>query len=348
MSTNTEQNTIDATVEDDLDLFSSEFFGQNKGQPETAISEEEDSSDDASTDAQIEQDDTQSGDDDTSATEEDDEDDEGEEEDEAPVAESEPKPKKSRFQERIDELTAKAREEERQRIELQRKLDELIAQSEVKKEEPKAPAPKAAEDAGGPKPDDTNEDGTEKYPLGEFDPRYIRDLSRFIISQENEAVKQREAEEAQQREIEAQKEALQSSWNEKLVPAQERYPDFQEKGQQLIDSFAGIDQQYGEYLTQTLMEMDYGPDVFYYLANNVDEARKIVDSGPKKAVMAFGRLETKFAIADEEKQKARPKVSKAPTPPPTNKGSAVAVAEVPDDTEDLDAFAKKLFNKKRR
>ena len=93
--------------------------------------------------------------------------------------------------------------------------------------------------------------------------------------------------------------------------------------------------------------MDHGPDVLYYLSNNVDEARKIVESGPQKATLSLGYLNGKFADVESEKRKARPKASNAPPPPPKNKGSSRAFAEVPDDTDDLDAFSKKLFSKKR-
>ena len=92
------------------------------------------------------------------------------------------------------------------------------------------------------------------------------------------------------------------------------------------------------------MEMDAGPDVFYYLANNLEEAEKIVNAGPRKATIALAKLEAQFVSAKIDK--APPvKVTKAPAPPPQLKGSAVAKASVPLDTDDLDAFSKVLFSK---
>ena len=158
----------------------------------------------------------------------------------------------------------------------------------------------------------------------------------------------REQEEADRQEQEDQRAQLQAEWNDKLVPARERYPDFQEKGQNLVSAFEGIDPNYGEYLTTTLMNMEFGPDVLYYLANNMDEAHKIVQSGVAKATVALGRLEAKFAFANEEKQKARPKVSQAPTPPPANRGSAVAKPSIEADTDNLDDFEREFFKKARR
>lgn len=325
------QTPVESTVDDDLDTFSDVFFGRKAPDDEQASSEKvetDTTEDDAQEDTQPE--------DDTLANDED----EDEVVEEAPE-DAQPKPKKNRFQERIDELTAGKREAERKAADLEARLAKLEQTSKP------APIVEAAENTG-PTPEDTNEDGTDKYPLGEFDPNYIRDLTRHTLQTEREALKKEEEEKAQQTEMEAQRAALQTSWEEKLVPAQERYPDFREKGEALVDSFSGLEPAYAEYLTATLMSMEYGPDVLYYLSKNPAEAHAIVNSGATKATIALGRLESKFAFAEEEKQR-RPKVSQAPTPPVhLNKGSAVVKVEVPDDTDDLDAFANKFFDKKRR
>ena len=160
-----------------------------------------------------------------------------------------------------------------------------------------------------------------------------------------EVMLQREQEETQQRQIQQAQQELQAAWGEKLDTARERYPDFNEKGQELIDSLGEIDQQYGEYLSTTIMEMDHGAEVLYYLASNPEEARDIIASGAKRATIALGRLEARFEEGSAEKPKARPKVSKAPPPPPKNKGSAVAAGTtVRGDEDDLDAVARALFS----
>lgn len=327
MSTN--ENPVDST-DLDLDSFSDELFGRTPSTPEPASSEEPSVDEDVDTDAPT--DDTQPEETDTLENEDELE----QEEEEAP------KPKKTRFQERIDKLTGEAREAQRERDELRARLEKL------EKGSPE-PVPAAKKEPGtAPSPTDKNDDGTDKYPLGDFDANYIRDLTKHTLQQERAAIEKAETEKRQLAERESQATALASNWNEKLEPAKERYPDFQEKGEQLIDSFEGIPPAYGEYLTGTLMAMDYGPDVLYYLANNVDEAKKIIAMGAQKATIALGRIEAKFALAEAEKQTARLKVSNAPEPPQhQNKGSAVSRVEVPDDTDDLDAFEKKLFKKRR-
>src|SRR5690606_13295759 len=99
-------------------------------------------------------------------------------------SEEEPKPKKSRFQERIDQLNEKARLERERADALESRLRAL-----EEKKEPTPEAPKETKADDGPKPDDKAEDGSDKYPLGEFDPQYARDLIRHTLKQEREAQK---------------------------------------------------------------------------------------------------------------------------------------------------------------
>lgn len=328
------ENTPVESVEDDLDAFSDVFFGRKTETEEAATSEEAEDVESTDSDANENDSDTQP------------EDDTLEDEDEEPLDEPEPAPepkKKTRFQERIDELTGKAREAERERDALKARLEKLEQSATP------TPAPQKAVEVVGPTPEDTNEDGTEKYPLGEFDPGYIRDLTKHTLEVERQAMVERDEQARQEREMEEQKAALQSEWNEKLVPARERYPDFAEKGSELFDTFANIDERYGEYLTATIMSMEHGPDVLYYLSTHLDEAAKIVNSGATRATLALGRLEAKYALAEEEKQKARPKVSQAPEPPVhLNKGSAPVKPEVAADTDDLAAFEAVFFKKNKR
>ena len=116
----------------------------------------------------------------------------------------------------------------------------------------------------------------------------------------------------------------------------------------MVDVFSGLDKQYGDFLAQAIMSMDNGPDVLYYLAENKDEAKRIVESGATKAVISLGRLEARFDTSEETKPTPRQKVTKAPTPPQhLNKGSAAVKQAVTPDTDDLDAFEAEFFKKRR-
>jgi len=315
-------------VEVDLDAFADELFTGKAPEPKTET-EVAPSTPDVTEEKEPEEDDLEEAD-----LEE-----EGEEEAEA-EPDPEPKPVKKTAKDRIRELNAKLRETER-------RLAEKEA-AQVPKQEPKPePTPVVVPDVpAGPQPDELNADGTEKYPLGVFDPSYISDLTRHTLIVERQQLLAREAREAEQNKVVAARQQLQSEWNQKLDPARERYPDFQEKSETLINSFSGLDPNYGEYLSTTLMSMDYGTDVLYYLSNNPDEAKRIINLGARKATLALGRIENKFVEEAAEKARARPRVSKAPEPPKViNKG---ATATLPDDEDDLDIFAAKLFDTRAR
>lgn len=334
-----ENNNSVEQIDDDLDSFSDDFFGRkSEAVEEPASSEEEVEEDIPDSDAPTE--DSQETDD--SNDEDDSDSDTTEDKDDNPAA----KPKKNRFQERIDELTGGKRQAERERDELAARIRELENKTEAPK--PTAQPQPKTENLQEPTPTDQNEDGSDKYPLGEFDPAYIRDVARheFKILQANQA------KEEEQRTLEQQQQAMTQEWQNKLNTAQERYPDLDEKTASLAPAFEGVDPAYGEYLAATFMAMDHGPDVLYYLANNHDEARRIIAMGPTKATIALGRIEARFDEVKTETEEPvtttpRPKVSQAPTPPPVNKGSAAAKLDIPDDTDDLDAFAKKFFKKRR-
>lgn len=327
-------NTPADTNDDNLDTFSDELFGRSKPEAEASTSDVED---DAELEADANEEDTQTvEDDDTLAPDEDDDEEAEESED--------PKPKKNRFQERIDEVVSKQRDAERK---LQEALDKLQALEQGKKTDPEPAKLVAVTDpATGPMPDALNEDGTEKYPLGEFDPNYIKDLTIHTFQQARADEQQAELVKQQEKEDAAAQAAITAEWQEKLGPAKERYPDFQEKGEQLFGTFEAIDQKYGEYLAATLMSLEYGPDVLYYLSNNLDEADRIVKSGPAKAAIALGRLEAQFVVSGEEKQIPRTRVTKAPAPPgQLNRGTAVSKT-VKGDEDDLESFAYSFFKKK--
>lgn len=336
------EQTIDTTETDNLDDFSADFFGENPKTSDPAKSEEVET-EETESDAPENEQDTHSAEE--GATEEEaeefEETEEAESEDE-PTDDSETKAKpKNRYQERINELTAKARQAERERDELLRKLEE---KTNPPKADPK-PEETNTEESSAPSPTDKNEDGSDKYPLGEFDPKFVKDTIQHALKEQLEN-QQKQEQEKQKLTAEQQYRAeLQDNWNEKLESVQERYPDFRDKGEQMLSVFEGIDPAYGQYLTDTLMEMDAGPEVFYYLSNNLDEAEQIVNAGPRKATISLAKLEAQLT-GTKTSESPKVKITKAPAPPPQVKGSAVAKASIPLDTDDLDAFSKVMFTKK--
>jgi len=112
----------------------------------------------------------------------------------------------------------------------------------------------------------------------------------------------------------------------------------------MVEAFQGIDPGYGDYLALTLMQSEVGPQILYYLADNIGEAQKIVASGPAAATLALGRLEARFSKTSEEK--ATTKVSEAPNPPETRTRGSGGKFTVSPDTDDLDAFEKVFYSRK--
>jgi hypothetical protein len=315
---------------DDFNAFESALF-QRTPKEEAPKAEEVDENDDNSVANEEDQ------------PEDQDEQDEADEaEDEAPRPEA--KGKRNRTQERIEKLVTEARVAEREAAALRLELERFKAsKEEVKVEAPTPIAPQIPSDA--PQPNALNDRGEPIYPLGEFDPTFIKDLSTFYakvtIEQETKAAKEAALQEAKEKEFNAQKAQLQESWNEKLEAVKEDLPDYNENIQKLAVAFQGVDPQYGDYLASTVMQCDNGPEIMYYLSQNIGEAQKIVASGPLAATLAIGKLQAKFE--DRLEQKSNKKVSNAPTPPPTSSRGKGGQFQVRPDTDDLAAFERDFF-----
>lgn len=316
--TTTEGQVVDT---DDLDAFSNDFFGRK-------------TDDEPATTGEAEQEPVEAGE--VEETE-------AQTEDDAPQVEEEPaaKPVKKTAEDRINELV-KQREDAKR--EGQAALDSLRKEFEEKLAalQPKALVPDAS---GEPTPADLKEDGTEKYPLGEFDPQYIRDLTRFTLETERNQAAAKAETERKQNEVAQTRQALTNDWNGRVEAAKAEYPDLIEKGQELMQNFNNLPTDYANYLSDVLMQMDKGPDVLYYLSNHPEEAIKIVNSGAQKATLALGRIESRFIEADAQKAQAKPKISKAPEPPAVRARGTNGAFMVSPDTDDLNAFEKSFFSK---
>ena len=139
-----------------------------------------------------------------------------------------------------------------------------------------------------------------------------------------------------------------TEWQGKLEDAIEtKYPDMLERNLELQETFVDLDPDYGSYLANVIMSMDRGTDVLYYLGSNIEEAKAIAAMGPTRATIALGRIEARFTDSEEPEPVKKVKVSKAPVPPATlNKGGS-ATMPVSHDTDDLEAFERKLFSRRR-
>ena len=320
---------------DNLDVFEAAFYGRETPEPsEQPVDEEVDETGD-----------------DTAANEE--HEFEAEEEvvdpetsEEEPEEEEKPKGKKRSFQDRIDELVADKRQTQRQLDAVMRELEDLRSarKTEEKKEEPTL---REQLSPNAPNPDALDDKGEPIYPLGEFDKAYIRDLTKFMVEQETTQLRQEQEKAAKEREAKLAEQQLTQQWAEKIEAVKEELPDFGEKVLDLETAFRGIEPQYGNFLATTIMSCDNGPEIMYYLSQNIGEAQKIVASGPYAATFAIAKLQAKFEKPASSKDSSnKKKVSDAPKPPVEMvRGKGGQFATRPD-TDDLDAFEREFFNRK--
>ena len=124
------------------------------------------------------------------------------------------------------------------------------------------------------------------------------------------ALKQRDEQEAQRKAQEAQEKVL-KTWNEKIEKAKADLPDFDRmvKSSDIVVS---------DPIRDSILESDVGPQLLYYLASNEDFAKELTEMPISKALKELGKLEAKFEAKEVKPSKADKKEtvssSKAPEP----------------------------------
>lgn len=337
---NNDSNLVD--MDADLSEFENTFYGKTEEGESEKTDEAQDTGDDA---AETDEDtDAPEGDEDEAdeASDEDSEDDSDDEEEEE--QKEEPQQKKGRnrksLQTRIDELTRRAHEAERERAEVLRRLEEKEAQErKVTEEKPiQANLP-----PGAPDPEATGEDGEPLYPLGLFDPAYIEAITRFTIERELENKRIEQEKQVAAKALQEAQDQLKAEWAEKLDAAEESNPEIRDDIGELVENLSYVEPAYGEYLALTIMQSENGPQILEYLSHNIGEAQKIVASGPAAATLALGRLDAMFSKTEPKRNST--KVSHASEPPEQVTKGRKGQRNVRPDTDNLSDFEKVFYNK---
>lgn len=337
-----EENTEVVNTEDQsLEDFSKEFFGKTEPkQEEVKETPVENNTEEDAEPLATENEDSE-GDEDS------DENQENNETDEDPA----PKKKKQSFQERFNEVYADKRAAEREAEFYRQRLEALEKASKEKtpvEEKPEEGSLKAKLPSGAPDYDAMDKDGEPIYPLGEFDPKYIADLTRFTIAEETKKAREEERVKTEQMQMQQVQEEIAANWADKVSQAEAEMPDIRQKIDNLTSTFSSIEGPYGDYLANVIMSSDVGPEMMSYFSDNIGEAQKIVASGPAAATLALGRLEARLmkSSTKQEQSSNNKIVSQAPEPPQSrNKGNGSRFTVSPD-TDDLDAFSREFFKKK--
>jgi hypothetical protein len=237
-------------------------------------------------------------------------DDEGEEEEE------QPKPKKGKggFQKRIEKLLSKQQEK-----------DAKIAELEGRLAGEKKPAANAEEttvktDDDGkpvrPKLSDFETYEAHETALGEYEEK-LADW-KYEQRSRTETAKQKQAEAAK-------------AWEDRTAKVRTEHPDYDEKIEALrIPNTAAV-----PVVRDAIAESELGPELLYHLANHPDEAKRILNLSPVRAVAELGKIEAKLTPDNAPNRKT--KVSSAPDPITPVSGKAKPgpkpLAEVDDFSE---------------
>ena len=219
---------------------------------------------------------------------------------------TEEKKQNPKLEKRFSELT-KARKEAEAKV---KELESQLAARESMKEPQQAP-----EGNRKPTPDDFKD---------AFE--YAEALAEWSTEQ---ALARRE-QEAKQREIEAKRETVIKTWQQKLEETKAELPDYEEM---VASSTVTVN----DTVRDAILESDLGPRILYELASDDDLAEKLSTLTTAGALKLIGKLEAKFEKTEEpvkaEKKTVAAK-SKAPEPIRPIRSNA-GVADVGMDGNDM-------------
>lgn len=229
----------------------------------------------------------------------------------------EAKPKKAAkagANERIGDLTAKYRSEERRAETEKSRADRLQAELDALKSgktplTAEATPAKAAE--GAPDPS--------KFEYGELDPKFIAALARFEVRQER-AANAAEDENARQAVAADAKRQETADKADKLTRAGiDLHDDFDEV---VMQGARENRWELSPTLGELILDSEFGPHIAYDLAKDPAESRRVAKLTPAQQAAYFGKQEAKFEAAKPSQASKAPKTPQAPPPPKTPRGGS--------------------------
>ena len=249
--------------------------------------------------------------------------DEDEDEDEEPA----PKPRK-KASERIRELTAKNRQQERLLLQVSQRL-EAIEKGGL------STAANGGKSNGAEKPAPDPSDA-EKYPLGHLDDRYIEDKLEYLATQKAseraDAVLQREQEREQQARAEQAHTELLEKVDDLSTRGSELFDDFQES---VVEGGLAGRWDLGQPTFEAAYEAKHGAQILYELSQDTKEATRVAKLstvGQVKFVM-----DRDAEIAANTKPRTKPGAGE---PPQTRIRGANSSNRIDPATDSLKDFEK--------
>jgi len=200
---------------------------------------------------------------------------------------TEEKKQNPKLEKRFSELTKQRKEAEARAEELERRLKALESQGQPAQAQPQGDLK--------PKPDDYKD---------AFE--YAEALSEWSAEQ---ALLRRE-QEVKQREVEAKRETVIKTWQQKLESTIAELPDYQEM---VASSTVSVN----DTVRDAILESEVGPRILYELASDDEMAEKLSTMTTASALKLIGKLEAKFEKTEEPAKAEKKTVaakSKAPEP----------------------------------
>lgn len=214
----------------------------------------------------------------------------------------EAKPKKvGGVAKRISELTANWREEQRTR----QRLESMLERELANRQQPKQAIEPVTVDS---------EPKLEQFKTYE---EYVAAVADHRAEQKVAALLARQEEERRNAEVERQREERARSFRERAAAFAATTPDFNEVA--FADHVPVT-----EDMADALNHSDKGPEILYYLGQNVSEAAQIARLPPVQAALEIGRLEAKLSLPQPRT------VTKAPPPIAPLSGGQGSLAVDPD------------------
>lgn len=201
----------------------------------------------------------------------------------------EPKEKKPnpKLERRFSDLT-KQREQARAEAQREREAREAL-ETRVKELEAKA----------NPAPQDTNQEPQPEQFADMYE--YAKALAEYTA---DKRLDERDREE-KARKAAAEQEGKFKAWADRVNAAKNDLPDFE-------DMVQSSDVRISDPVRDAIIESEHGPKILYYLAENNEYAKKLLEMSVVSAVREIGKIEARFERTKPESKSVN--VSKAPAP----------------------------------
>lgn len=225
-----------------------------------------------------------------------------------------PKGGKKSASERIGDITANWRSEQRRADTEKSRADRAEAELAALKGG-KAPLTGAQSDAkSGAAPPDPSQ-----FDYGELDPKYIAALARHETAQALAAKDAKDEESRQAAAADAKRQEVAGKTDALVKAGVALHDDFDEVVMQ------GAQEGRWELtptLGELLLDSEFGPHIAYELASNPAESNRVAKLSPAQQAAWLGRQEAKFEAAKPSQARQAPKTPQAQTPPKLPKGGA--------------------------